>query len=148
MTHKIIPFALEHLDVIALKDSCLEEIKADPGALSRMSAVEEGAYTLVADGRVIACGGATVLWNGVAQIWILPSIYVEKYAKTFMDALHLVLEQAVVKYKLRRVQCFIGQEFENGARWMEYWGFKKEATLEQYGPTGKTYDLYARIYGH
>jgi len=82
------------------------------------------ACTGMADGRIVCCGGVTPFGNGKANIWLIPSIYVEEYKTVF--ARHLVRWLMGVREDLalnRMQSACIADELHDS--WMTFLGFEK-----------------------
>ena len=81
---KIIPFKREHLELIEARK--YEKEKVLPFLTDGFLNIAENSsycYTVVQDGKIITCMGVIKLWEGVAEVWQLPSIYVASCSKEY-----------------------------------------------------------------
>jgi hypothetical protein len=101
------------------------------------------AYCLVIQKVPIVAGGIINFgWNR-GEAWLLTSSLFYQYRKTSFKAIKQMFPGLAAIGKFRRVQavCWNGSEIL-----FQHLGFKKEATLEAYGPNGQTCDIYARLF--
>ncbi len=138
MIAKTIGYQPGHLDFFVPKDIFKEEIDHQGDKLNNFT------YTLIAEKDVIAVFGLKQMWPGVAEIWALTSELVHKYPVFFhKECIKLIKTHAEV-LKLHRVQCSVRADYEEGLKWIESMGFKKEGLMEKYGPNKMNYYLFSR----
>lgn len=107
------------------------------------------AWTALADGRVIACFGATTLWpangafRGHAVAWALLAegigaahLALTRYVREKVETLDVSRLEAIVR-------CDVAAE----ACWAKLCGLRRRHLLRQWGPEGKPHILYARVNG-
>ena len=124
------PFRADHIDLINTK------IKYDSLDILKMEVCPyEGdeALTYIEDDKIIFACGMKMIRQGVAHGWVVPSIYVDNYPKTFYKEMD----------KLIRVQTTIVDEF---VKWIEALGFERESTLKQMTFDKKDEYLYTKFY--
>ena len=99
------------------------------------------AFTLIADGKVVGCGGLAKLTERRAQVWALVHKDAGKHlfgatrlVKDFLDAQNFIRMETPVK-----------TSFQAAHRWALMLGFEREGTLKKWGDDGEDYDSYARI---
>jgi len=103
------------------------------------------AYTLLDDDKVMAVGGAHVMWFGAGEAWVLvspdclgkPSSFA-RYAKRLFDS---ILQET----DLRRVQASIHVDDERAYRFAQWLGFENEGVMRKYGVDGGDYYRMARV---
>ncbi len=139
MEYRTVKFKKEHLEVMDLRPHEENLIKAT----GHLEALEEGVnVTVMVDGRVICCGGVIELHPGCANIWLIPSIHIEKATKTFVKGLREWLWSVREDMSLERMQSVcLDDELHN--RWMSFLGFKKEGVMEKFC-MGKDYVMFGR----
>jgi hypothetical protein len=102
------------------------------------------ACTGIADGRVVACGGVAPFGNGNANIWLIPSIYVEQYKTAFATHVLRWLMGVREDLALNRMQsACLADDLHDG--WMTFLGFEKEGVLRKYH-NGLDYHMWGRIW--
>ncbi len=142
MEAKIIPFKKEHLECMEVREH-ERQIIANP---DRLLMLEQTciACTGMTDGRVVCCGGVHPFDNGSAEIWLIPSIYVNQYVMKFARELKKWLFGVRENLALHRMQtACIDDELHNN--WMTFLGFRKVGYLEKYY-NGVTYNMWERIW--
>lgn len=84
------------------------------------------------DGKVIACGGVVVLWDGVGEAWFLPTERTQKHARALIREIrHLFLSSS-----FRRIHADINANKPRNQKWAEVIGFMPEAEMASYLPDG------------
>lgn len=99
--------------------------------------------TLVNDGRIIAVIGVYDLWEGVAEVFVIPSIYVQTCPLEFFYYVKRILKQICRDTTLlHRVQTR-SLDDEPTSKWMRLLGFHSEGVLEAYTPQKQNYRMWA-----
>lgn len=102
------------------------------------------AWTLRVGGKVVTIGGCFKLWEGVGEVWQVPSIEIYKHPFTFSRIIKKFIDSYARDYdRLQTASPFD----EVHHRWHEFIGFNLEAKMKYFGPHGETYGLYSRIKG-
>jgi hypothetical protein len=133
-------FKLDHLDLVNFKINYpnLNELKGEVYPFD-----EDKALTYIKDDKIIFCCGLKLVRRGVAHCWVIPSVYVDNYAKSFYKEINNLLESYVKKMNIHRVQTTITDEF---VKWIEMLGFEKESTLKQMTFDKKDEYFYTKFY--
>ena len=104
------------------------------------------AFTMFVDGKPVFAFGLVVLWDGVAEGWVMASqnIFDVKFlaARTILDKTVEVCK----KNKIKRLQTSVKAEFKEGIRFATWIGFEIEGLKKNYGPDGSDYYQLARIF--
>ena len=142
MIVKIVPYKKEHVELMNLRDH-EHVLLHDPNMLG----ILEGsiAVTAVADGVIVCCYGINPYLDGVADIWLLPSIYVEeKHGMAVARGAREFLANMKEDLGLRRMEttCLADDLHD---RWMTFLGFEKEGTKKQYYG-GKDYHVWGKLW--
>lgn len=133
-------FNIAHVDIIntKLKYHDLDILKSEVYPFEG-----DHAKTYIIDDRIIFACGLKVIKQGVAHCWVIPSIYVDKYAKRFYNEINDLLNSYAPKMGLHRIQTTVSDPFVN---WIEKLGFEKECTMKQITHDKKDEYLYAKFY--
>lgn len=133
-------FRLDHIDLVNLKLTypSINELKAEVYPFDG-----DEALTYIKDDRIIFCCGLKLLRRGVAHCWVVPSVYVDKYPKSFYKEIKNLLESYAKKMNIHRVQTSVTDEF---IKWIEAIGFERESTLKQITFDKKDEYLYTKFY--
>lgn len=125
---RLVKFKKEHLEVMDIRDHEQNVINVFGHAEMLEQSV---AITGVVDGRVLCCGGVLPFGMGNSDIWLIPSIYVPQYKKTFCVELKKWLFQVREDLALNRMQTeCIDDDLHTS--WMESLGFTHEGTRRKY----------------
>ena len=141
---KIIPFIPAHVDLMDVRQSELDGIGSN--CLDRYKLLAENAvgFTLIHDGRIIMAFGYYELWPGVMEIWVIPSAYTHQYPNTVARTMLRYMASFIASHKPHRLQtAALDDDFHS--RFMEFMGFVKEGTMEQYSVDKKRYNMWAKI---
>ena len=110
-------------------------------------AEEDGkAFTVIYEGKMVACAGIITIMNGVGQAWALYPLDIGSYhidPRIAKDKLN----ELITKYKFRRVQATCRIDFPAGQSYLRYMGFKCETPdgMKKYEPDGTDSFLYAIV---
>ena len=104
------------------------------------------AFTLMADGVIVGCGGVMMQVKGKGEAWIMATPLVSRHKKVVFKLLRNVLDTIVKKYDLRRVEATCPSGFPGGVLLLEHLGFVNETpdVMKRYGPGGETFYLFGR----
>lgn len=94
---------------------------------------------------VLAILGYYQPWGGVADVYVLPSIYIHRYAKSFMKYVIAYIDRLSNDLGLHRIQT---TSVANGQTdsWMRRLGFTCEGTLVKYTVDGQDYRMWAKVF--
>lgn len=144
---KAIKFKPEHIDLMSLRPEEIqggtyEEVRARIVELASQSAQ---VLTYTYEGRIIAVMGFMILWRGVLQGWVVPTIYVHTAPFSFAKTVKRFIEVLAKTFSCHRFQTgSYADEFH--IRWMKFLGFEKEGVSKQFTPDKKDYINYARLF--
>lgn len=96
------------------------------------------------DGEVVAILGYFILWNGVAEVFVVPSKSVCDYAVMFVWHVRKELDRIMIDHNLRRIHSNSLAD-DRTDRWMKLLGFQKEGTMKGYAANGDDYNVWARF---
>lgn len=84
-------------------------------------------------GRILFIGGYHECAPGVAEVFLYPSVHIEKNKKTYLAEVKFWL--AHLKTKYRRLQCW-GENTDASYLWLTHLGFTCEGKLRYYTVEG------------
>jgi len=104
------------------------------------------AVTMLKDGHPVAICGISILYPGVASIWVICSddvrgfgVSVVKVGRSLCDIWH-------EKFDIRRFQALVDVEIEENKKFAKVCGFEFEGVMRKVTIEGKDMELYARVY--
>ena len=104
-------------------------------------------YTMIEDGRIITCMGCFPMWDGVWEVWQMPSVYVLKYAKGYCKTILGLLDGAAERVNIWRMQTHSPAD-DLHDRWMKFIGFECEGTLKEYSRFKVDHRIWVRRYNY
>ena len=101
---------------------------------------------LFVNNKPIVAGGIFILWQGVAEGWVLANQNI--YDVKFLAAKEIKIRTDLLckKNKIKRLQTSVKAEFTTGVRFANWLGLKTEGLMKKYGPDGSDYLRMAKIY--
>ena len=114
---------------------------------NRICLADKGnAYTLFVNNKPIVAGGIFILWQGVAEGWVLANQNI--YDVKFLAAKEIKIRTDLLckKNKIKRLQTSVKAEFTTGVRFAHWLGLETEGLMKKYGPDGSDYLRMAKIY--
>ena len=149
MASEIRDFKPEHADEIISfgMNSKLMEIDAsfEDNRICNYS-TKGNAYTMFMNDKPVFAIGIVILWDGVAEGWVLASqnIFEMKFlsAKTMKE----LTDDMCKKNKIKRLQTSVKADFKLGVRFATWLGLEIEGIKKCYGPDGSDYYQLGKIY--
>ncbi len=99
------------------------------------------AYTLIDEGRILACGGIAQFTDARPLLWSL----VSRHASARFIAVHNLARRLLCCYDDADLCATVEHSHERGHRWLELLGFRFERVLPNFGPDGAAHHLYGRV---
>lgn len=134
------PLRMEHVASIELRQ---HERELTDGLNFGFIIQNASALTLKAGETVIAIIGFYPIWKGVAEVFIVPSIHVCKYKKSFYKIVSQWLK-TLFDSDLHRVQATAVRD-ELSYNFMAKLGFRYEGTMHAYTSNKDDYCMWARV---
>lgn len=143
-SNRIYPIAFkpDHLDIIIMKE--VEDRLIDRGRLAVIA--ECGVtQTLMYDGRILAILGFIELFEGVLEVFVVPSIYVYQCPVQFVRFMKRTLKSLMADRKpLHRIEtkALAAPDID---KWMLALGFAMEGTHYHYSAHKDNFRTWARL---
>ena len=141
-------FKQEHADEIISygMNNKLMEVDASYKEHRICTADKGNAYTLFVDRKPIVAGGIIILWEGVAEGWVMASQTI--YEVKFLACKEIKKRTDILckKNNVKRLQTTVKYDFNTGFRFASWLGLKPEGIMRKYGPDGSDYYRMAKIY--
>jgi hypothetical protein len=133
-------FNIAHIDLINTKIDypSLDILKEEVYPLDC-----DEAKTYIVDDRIIFACGIKWVRQGVGHCWVIPSVYVDKYPKSFYIEINKLLNEYSKKMNIHRMQTTITDDFVN---WIEKLGFHRESVLEKITFDKKDEYMYVKFF--
>lgn len=143
----IVPFKTEHAQYILTQQLNAKELhlRAEHKKYALYLEQVGMSFTALINNKPIAAGGIYMLWDNVAEGWVMATNDVWQYsiimARHFKKKTDVLIETS----KIKRLQTTVKADFKLGHKFAEWLGFEKEGLMKYYGPDGSDYYRYARI---
>ena len=145
----IVPFDPHHIQVMDIREIEKQTTFALPDVYERIVEFTKTgtgeAGTFLYDGRILCCAGFRVVWEGVVEGWIIPSVWIKEAPISFAKYMRRYVESVAKTFKCHRFQT-VSPDDAFHERWMNWMKFEKEGTMRDYTHNKKSYCLYARLF--
>ena len=143
---KVVPFEVAHLKLMDIREHELTGIltlKDIEVRLEALQALGEGG-TLIYKGVILGALGFFEMWQGVCEVWVIPSTHITEYGLVFAKKIkeYLQMLQQVKNFHRIQVTALADARHE---RWLTWLGFKSEGTLEKYSMKQQNYKIWAKV---
>ncbi len=145
---EVIMFHPKHLEVAAVRQHEVVNVLGMKNAyeyIENLASKSKQAGTFMYDGRIITCAGFLELWDGVAEVWQIPTIYVSLCPILFAKTIRGYIETIAEQFKYHRLQTSSPADALHD-RWMRYLGFIEEGTMQMYSKDKQNYRMWARTF--
>jgi hypothetical protein len=95
------------------------------------------------NGEPIAVLGMTMLWPGVASVWMFSTDSWPKVALALTRWAKKAIFQIMSDARIHRSQCWSLSGHDTAHRWLRHLGATKECDSPGYGRNGETFHLFA-----
>jgi len=124
MPPTLIPFLAEHIGMLKTRDAA----QTEPWALAVEKERKGPAYTVLVDGKVIACAGVMVVWPGVGMAWANVGEGFESDGRWrwCTRTMRRFLSDVMRSHRLHRLEGTVLADSERNQRYLEFLGFTRE----------------------
>jgi len=136
----VIPFIEEHIYELETEFEFSEAARKAIGSYGLMDG-----YTLLDGDDVLACAGVSVMWEGVAEGWIVLSKKARKHKVSVARYTDALFDDIMRDNNLWRIQASIHTTDEKAIRFAQWLEFEYEGIMRKFGPDGSDYFRYARV---
>lgn len=132
MTKRIL-FNIAHLDLLELQEDYQPLLDMDGVrfVLKQLPLPNADGLSLMIDGRLICCFGYLQILPGVAEVWLLPSIHMDKYPLALVREVKGYLDSTAEVRQWHRIQT-LTRNLESHCKWIKVLGFEKEGCMKNY----------------
>ncbi len=104
------------------------------------------AYTCIINNEPIASAGMKIIWDGVAEGWVLATSKVWNHPLVVARAIKKNFARLAKENNIKRVQTAVREDFTKGIRFAKWLGLENEGLMKYYGFNGSHQYRYARIF--
>lgn len=140
-------FKPEHLELIdPLGDADIKN-RVRPTLVQSITSDNAIAFTIFHKEKIISICGIYLLWPGVGEAFTVMCKDIKKYGLSLYKAYKITLPTVIKALKLKRLQAVIIVGFDEGVRFIEKLGFKREGIMKKWSPTEQDVYIYALVEG-
>lgn len=147
---RIVQFHPKHLEVMQVRalDSALFgdfKTKESYERIEQMAKISVQAGTFILDGRILFVGGFCKMWEGVFEMWMIPSIYANDAPVFFSRTLKRYVDRIAIDFKAHRLQTMsFNDAFHE--KWMNFLGFRNEGVRPKFTENKTDMVSYGRTF--
>ena len=104
------------------------------------------AYTCIINDEPIASAGMKIIWNGVAEGWVLASSKVWNHPLVIARAIKKNFARLAKENEIHRVQTAVRADFTMGLKFAKWLGLEEEGLMKKFGFDGSDQYMYARLF--
>ena len=138
------PFHEAHLQCMEVPDWYITSLGSMAGALPLLLPQLE-TYTLVYQGSVLAVVGVEQKWDGVMEVFIVPTTYTHRHRSVLAKSIGKTLDLVRFRSKIHRFQTH-SLAHPVVDRFMKSIGFLREGTCKMYSSNGLDYNMWAKVW--
>lgn len=144
----ILPFAPGHMNQIGLSRDDVQMFAAIPDFDDRLEHVaqQKTAWTIFYKGDPALVMGLEYKWDTNYEAWLVPGKLAIEHGSHLSRGARRFFDKIGAKLGLRRMQIVVCVDREKAVQWARFLRFEREGLMRCYGPEGKDYYMYARIY--
>lgn len=104
------------------------------------------AWSILRDGKALACGGAVRFWPGVGELWLWLGREAQENPVALARWARRALGLLCGREGFVRLQAHVRADDETAGRFAEFLGLEREGVCPGYGPDQTTHHLYGRYW--
>jgi len=147
-TLHIVPYTKEHGQFIFSCQMNHKILETDRKFMANATNLveQELAFTGIVNKKPIFAAGMKIIWDGVAEGWVIATQDVWKYPIGVAKAIKKDFANVAKQQNIKRVQTAIRSDFKEGIKFAEWLGLENEGLMKSYGFDGSDQYRYARIF--
>ncbi len=143
---KVIPFHPEHINVMDMRQHEVDNVMAIKNSQERLIALTQSGVcgTIIYDGMILGAMGVFDMWEGVCEVWVLPSNNVPKHGLVFARIIKRYLKNIIELKHYDRIQVTaLNDKMHN--RFFSWLGFDRETPngMDNFSITGCNYNMWS-----
>jgi hypothetical protein len=104
------------------------------------------AFTGMINGKPIFAAGMKMLWNGVAEGWVLATKDVLDHPLLVAKAIRKDFARIAKENNINRVQTAVRANYTTGLKFAKWLGLEEEGLMKKFGFDGSDQYMYARLF--
>jgi hypothetical protein len=107
---------------------------------------ENLAFTGMIDGKPIFAAGMKIIWNGVAEGWVLATKDALDHPIAVAKAIKKDFARIAKENNINRVQSAVRANYTTGLKFAKWLGLEEEGLMRKFGFDGSDQYMYARLF--
>ena len=145
---QIVPYIANHGKIILssqMNHALMDKDAAFDG--ETMNLEQPGlAFTCMINNEPIASAGMKLLWDGVAEGWVLATSKVWNHPLVIARAIKKNFARLAKEHQIVRVQTAVRADFTMGLKFAKWLGLEEEGLMKKYGFDGSDHYRFARLF--
>jgi hypothetical protein len=141
------------LSIRQIQEGDIEYVRANPleeavKSYPDMQVDPKTSYTALWDGVIVGVGGASLMWGGVYEFWLILTKDSNRngtHSIVAFEAIKKKIDEIIKENEIFRAQAVVRLDFPKGIKMLEALGFQREGLLRRYTPDGASVYRYSRI---
>ena len=104
------------------------------------------AFTGMIDGKPIFAAGMKIIWNGVAEGWVLATKDALDHPLLVAKAIRKDFARIAKENNINRVQTAVRANYTTGLKFAKWLGLEEEGLMKKFGFDGSDQYMYARLF--
>ena len=104
------------------------------------------AFTCMINNEPIAAAGMKLLWDGVAEGWVIATEKVLQHPLLVARAIKKDFAHIAKENNINRVQTAIRANYTTGLKFAKWLGLEEEGLMKKFGFDGSDQYMYARLF--
>jgi hypothetical protein len=137
------------LKLVKLQDNHIKNIETDfdfsEHHRSLLCRDNTSGYAALLDNHVVAIGGISCLWEGVAEGWFIIGNIGKLFPLALARIVRLMVDRIIKENNLFRLQVEKEEKNKKAVRFIKWLKFTEEGIMKKFGPDGVDYIRYAWV---
>ncbi|MDP2848811.1 MAG: hypothetical protein Q8O35_11565 [Humidesulfovibrio sp.] len=145
----LVPFRAGHAASLRLRPEA-DAVLSKLAPLAQLAAAYEAAgpaWTLMAGGWPLVCGGAVRFWPGVGELWCWAGQEAGHWSVAIARQARATLLRLRDEHGFHRLQAHVRETDQRARGFAQFLGLAQEGRCPGYGPDQATHILYGRFFG-
>jgi len=104
------------------------------------------AFTGMIDGKPIFAAGMKIIWDGVAEGWVLATKDALDHPIAVAKAIKKDFARIAKENNINRVQSAVRANYTTGLKFAKWLGLEEEGLMKKFGFDGSDQYMYARLF--
>lgn len=140
---KVEVFKIDHLKTFEPKED-FEYLERD--MTRNIMDFNKSILTLMVEDKTLAILGVTKFRQGAGELWLLPSVHVDKHPKEFFRVTrNLIYTYVFPQLQFHRLEIAIMKGWRKGMKWAEKLGFELSHVCDHYDVLGNDHYIYKKV---